>query len=257
MVPKTAVGLLYGLVIAVAVLLSATDASPTTKSKPVIAIIIDDMGDKLDRGKQAVALPGRVTLSFLPHTPHINLLANKAHAAGKEIMLHLPMQSKAGVRLGPGGLTLEMTEKEFKQTTRDALKDIPYVKGLNNHTGSLLTRHPGSMEWLMQVIKERDGLYFVDSRTAVQSVAMQVALENGVPTTKRDVFLDHVKNRAEIRREFRELLKLAKRRGYAVGIGHPYPETLKVLKQELPKLDAMGISLVPVSQIVAMQQQEG
>ena len=86
---------------------------------------------------------------------------------------------------------------------------------------------------------------------------MQVALEHGVPTTKRDVFLDHVKNQAEIRREFRELLKLAKRRGYAVGIGHPYPETLRVLKQELPKLDAVGISLVPVSQIVAMQKNDG
>jgi hypothetical protein len=226
-------------------------------AKPVIAIIIDDMGDKLGRGKQAIALPGRVTLSFLPHTPHAKSLANKAHAAGKEVMLHLPMESETELPLGPGGLTLHMTEQEVQKTIQDDLASIPHAKGINNHTGSLLTRHPGAMQWLMQAIKRHGGLYFVDSRTTIHSVALQIALEHGLPATKRDVFLDHVKSRSAIKREFRDLLQLAKKRGYAVGIGHPYAETLRVLKQELPKLDSMGISLVPVSQIVSMQKGNG
>jgi polysaccharide deacetylase 2 family uncharacterized protein YibQ len=212
------------------------------------------MGDKLTRGKKAVALPGKVTLSFLPHTPHAKLLADQAHASGKEVMLHLPMETESGRHLGPGGLTLHMTEGEIKTTTNKAVDSVPHVKGINNHMGSLLTRHPGAMEWFVQAVKEHDGLYFVDSRTSVHTVARQVAEENGLPSVNRDVFLDHVQNRKAIRKEFRRLLKLAKKQGFAVGIGHPHPETLAVLKSELSKLDAKGIRLVPVSQIIKLQQ---
>lgn len=235
-------------------LLPAAAVAEASKPQPVIAIIIDDMGEKLSRGKKAIALPGKVTLSFLPHTPHAKQLANKAHAAGKEVMLHLPMETEAGKQLGPGGLTLHMTENEIKTTTSKAVQSIPHVKGINNHMGSLLTRHPGAMGWFTQSVKEHGDLYFVDSRTSVHTVARQIAMEKGLPSASRDVFLDHVQNRKAIRKEFRRLLKLAKKQGAAIGIGHPYPETLAVLKKELSSLGAKGVRLIPVSQIIKLQQ---
>ncbi len=239
---------------ALAMLLPGVIVSDEGKERPSIAIIIDDMGDKLVRGKKAVALPGKITLSFLPHTPHSKVLANKAYASGKEVMLHLPMETETGRRLGPGGLTLHMTEQEIKKTIREDLESIPHVKGINNHMGSLLTRHPGAMGWLMQVIKEQGELYFVDSRTTAHTVAGKIAAENGLPTALRDVFLDDVRNEKAIRKEFRRLLRLARKHGYAVGIGHPYPETIAVLKMEISKLDSRGIKLIPASQIVGMQK---
>ncbi len=245
--------LLY-LMIVVVLLLPAAVIAETVKSKPSIAIIIDDMGDKLGWGKKVVALPGRVTLSFLPHTPHSKILANKANASGKEIMLHLPMETETGRSLGPGGLTLHMTEKELRSTTTKALESVPHVKGINNHMGSLLTRHPGAMEWFMRVVKESGDLYFVDSRTTIRTIARQIALKQGLASTRRDVFLDNVRDKKSIGKEFKRLLRLAKKNGSAIGIGHPYPETLAVLRKELPNLGAKGIRLMPVSQIITMQQ---
>jgi polysaccharide deacetylase 2 family uncharacterized protein YibQ len=66
-----------------------------------------------------------------------------------------------------------------------------------------------------------------------------------------------VQSRKAIRKEFRRLLKLAKKQGFAIGIGHPYPETLAVLNKELSSLDSKGIRLISVSQMIALQQGDG
>lgn len=221
---------------------------------PCVAIIIDDLGNRLSSGRSAINLPGPVALAFLPHAPHSKMLANQAHAAGKEVMLHLPMESESGRQLGQGGLTLHMTEQQLQRATRGALESVPHVTGLNNHMGSLLTRHPGAMSWLMDAVKQHGGLFFVDSRTTEQTVARKIAMEKELPTTGRDVFLDNIRTRSAIEKEFKRLLLLAKKQGYAVGIGHPYPETIQVLKRELAKLSSRGIRLIPISQIVEMQK---
>ena len=248
--------LLSGLIPMALMLLPALGVAGEARATPSVAVIIDDLGNRLSWGERAVRLPGAVALSFLPHTPHSEFLANKAHAAGKEVLLHLPMESESGQRLGPGGLTSHMTEQELQQATRDALESIPHVSGMNNHMGSLLTRHPGAMGWLMDAVKSHGGLFFVDSRTSGRTVAREVAVERDLPTARRDIFLDNVRDKSAIKKEFKRLLSLAKKRGYAIGIGHPYPETMEVLKQELAKLDASGIKLIPVSQIVKMQKED-
>jgi len=245
------VSCLLSFLVAILPLMAGADSTPAT---PVVAIIIDDLGNKLSWGKRAVKLPGPIALSFLPHTPHAKDLANQAHAAGKEVMLHLPMESASIQQLGPGGLTLHMTEQKLQQTTREALESVPHVIGLNNHMGSLLTRHPGAMSWLMDAVKAHGGLFFVDSRTTGRTVASRVAVEKQLPMARRDVFLDNARTSSAIKKEFKKLLKLAKKRGYAVGIGHPYPETMQVLKQELARLPASGVKLIPISQIVQMQK---
>jgi hypothetical protein len=228
--------------------------SAWSAGQPVITIIIDDMGNHGGWGDAALTIPGPVTYAFLPHTPHADRLAQQAHASGKEVMLHLPMQSHEGNRLGPGALTLHMTEAAFKRTLIDGLDAIPHVRGLNNHMGSLLTRHPGAMAWLMQGMRARGDLFFVDSRTTLETVGEQLALEYGVPSARRDVFLDNDRSLQAIARQFEQLVKRARRQGYAIGIGHPYPETTQVLSQLLGTLPSLGIRLIPASEMIDYQR---
>lgn len=229
-----------------------TEAQPPSDTAPRISIIIDDLGDQFARDSRAVRLPGAVSLAFLPHTPHSRELAEQGHRLGKDVLLHLPMESVEPMPMGPGAVTLDMTEGEFMRTVEEDLASIPHVIGINNHMGSLLTRHPGHMQWLMTDIKLHGNLFFVDSRTTAQTVAMQVALENQVPTLSRDVFLDDDPNPIAIEHEFARLLKLARHQGHAVAIGHPFHATLDFLERNIPMLSGQGIQLVPISTLIAM-----
>jgi len=224
--------------------------APAPKSQTSIAIIIDDMGNLEQRDRRAIQLPGAITYAFLPHTPHARELAELAHQRNKEIMVHLPMESMAHNKLGPGALILDMTAREFTQQLTLDINAIPHAVGLNNHMGSLLTQHPGHMQWLMDAMSKRRDLYFVDSYTTKTSIAQQLANENTIPNIRRDVFLDHERNPEAIRFQLQRLIKKAKKNGSALAIGHPFPETIAVLKAELPKLREQGITLLPVSQLL-------
>ena len=220
----------------------------TPGSKPRIALIIDDMGYDRNLGMEALALSGAISFSFLPHTPHAWELATQAHTLGKEVMLHLPMESDDGNRLGKGGLTLDMPKEQFLQAIEKALSSVPYVSGVNNHMGSLLTRDPTAMRWLMSAIRER-GLFFIDSRTTGKSLAEKVARKNHVRTARRHVFLDNLLERKEIYKQFKKLTDLAIQNGSAIGIGHPHAETIAVLSEQIPNLESLGVELVYVSQL--------
>jgi polysaccharide deacetylase 2 family uncharacterized protein YibQ len=224
---------------------------------PAIAIIIDDLGTKRELGKRIVNLPGPVACAFLPYGRYTDSLARQAHAQHKEVMLHLPMQAveDAPVMLGKGVLTLDMTRPRFRTTLAHDLAAVPHLSGLNNHMGSLLTRHPGSMAWLMEAIVRRGDLFFVDSRTTSATVAEQLALEYGVPNAARNVFLDNVPTPAAVRVQLQKLIAIAKRDGTALGIGHPYPGTVAVLADELGRLQQQGVRLLPVSHLIKLQQQ--
>ncbi len=233
---------------------AAEDTPPSPHFKPRITLIIDDIGDNLRLGLRAVRLPGDVTCAFLPQTTYARQLAIAAHKRDKQVMLHLPMQSEEGNALGPGGLTLDMTRAEFIRTIDSDLDAIPYVAGVNNHMGSLITQHPGDMMWVMKEINHRGGLFFVDSRTTELTVAQQVAQEAGVPNLRRDVFLDDDQHPAAIAAQFARLIRLAKHRGDAVAIGHPHPTTLRFLEKRLPQLNDEGIELVSASDLIKFKQ---
>ncbi|KAB7622720.1 divergent polysaccharide deacetylase family protein [Alkalilimnicola sp. S0819] len=236
------------------ILLTALPAA----ARPVISLIIDDVGDRPVEGARSVALPGPVACAFLPHTPHAARLARQAHRLGKEVMLHQPMQATRGNRLGPGGVTMDMERSEFLRVLRGNLAALPHVSGVNNHMGSLLTRHPGYMAWLMEELRYRGGLFFVDSRTSQQSVALRLAREMELPSLERDVFLDHYRDRARIRAAFEQLVARARRYGSAVGIGHPYPATLDVLEEVLPELEARyGVRLISVREMIERRRGAG
>lgn len=225
------------------------------RNRPAIALVIDDMGNQRRQGQRVIDLPGPVACSFLPYGSFTETLARQAHASHKEVMLHLPMQAvePAQGQHQDGMLTLDMTRRQFQDEFTRAMGAVPHASGLNNHMGSLLTRHPGSMAWLMQAISGRGNLFFVDSRTTRGSVAAQLAREYGVPNIVRKVFLDNVAETAAIRTQFRRLLAAARRDGTALGIGHPHPETLQVLMEELARLEEQGIQLLPVAGLIELQ----
>lgn len=219
---------------------------------PRIAIIIDDLGYTKNAGERAINLPGPIAYAILPDTPRATYLAESAHAGGKEVLLHLPLQAvKDQDGEEPGSLTLDMSKETFGKAFIDDFDSIPHAIGVNSHRGSLLTRHPGHMSWLMEEIKQRGDLFFVDSYTTASSVALSVALESGVPAVKRDVFLDPDTQPGTVAREFARLKKLARQHGYAVGIGHPYASTLEYLEKALPGLRADGYELISISEMIA------
>ncbi len=227
----------------------------TVHAAPRISIIIDDMGNNYRYGREAIDLPGTLTYSFLPDTPYAARFARAAHAEGREVMLHLPMEAESERRLGPGGITLQMSEAQFRATVRADLASIPFVSGVNNHMGSLLTQNTPHMDWLMSELNAHGGLYFVDSVTTRRTVAAKVALQYGLPTTRRDFFLDDDPDPDVIRRQLARAFAAAYRHGTALAIAHPHPTTLRVLAEVLPRLREIGVELVPVSQLIDVRLQ--
>ena len=229
----------------------ADQLDPGFSGTPRIALIIDDLGNVLQAGERTAALRGPVACAILPHTPFGQTIAKQAFLAGKEVLLHLPLQAVEQYELtGSGTIKIDNTRTQLVRIFESDIVSIPHVVGVSNHMGSLLTRHPGHMEWLMDAVKAHGNLFFVDSYTTVSSVALQLAQERGVPSIRRDVFLDNVPTEAAIDREFQRLKKRAKKNGYAVGIGHPYPQTLRYLERMLPALIDEGIELVSVSRLI-------
>lgn len=233
------------------VLLSLAAVTAAAGDQPRIAIIIDDLGYRLEAGQRAIDLPGPVSFAVLPGAPRTGLLAQRAHDQGKEVLLHLPLQASANdPLLEPVSMQLDMSRLQFRNAFAAALAAVPQAVGVNNHRGSLLTRHPGHMMWLMQEILARPDLFFVDSFTTHESIALQVAAENGVSAAKRDVFLDPDRHPETVSREFERMKRLARQNGSVIAIGHPYAATLALLERELPLLQAEGFELVTISELI-------
>ena len=214
-----------------------------------IAIIIDDIGHNRSAGERAIDIQAHLTFAVIPKTQHAARLAIYAQNAGKEVMLHLPMESNLNQPLGGLALTSGLSEKDVAMVVDQAVRLVPFASGVNNHMGSALTEEPQAMVWLMRAIK-RHKLFFVDSRTTHKTVASQIALEQDIQTASRDVFLDNDQSLYGIDKEFRRLLTLAKQRKTAIAIGHPYPSTLQYLEHAIPMLKREGVRLISVSEIL-------
>ena len=242
--PLLAAALLVGLL--PASLVPAADPPPSAR----IALIIDDLGNNRLTDARVVRLPGAVACAILPHTPHATRIAQEAHRLGKEVLLHLPMESLNKQEPGPGALDTSMFEQELSKMLDYNLTSVPHAVGINNHMGSSLMADASRMAVLMRAIHQRGSLFFIDSRTHASSVAVSAARTVGVPALSRDVFLDHEISPEAIDRQMQALIKLAQRRGHAVGIGHPHPHTLAALERWLPTLDKHGVQLVSLSSML-------
>ena len=241
---------LFFLLLWLAPVIAAADTAPV----PVIAIIMDDIGYRHREDQEVIALPGPLAVSILPHSPHADEMAQLAAGAGKDVMLHLPMeplQGEKNVALGPGALMLGMDRVGLMRTLNQNLRSVPTAIGVNNHMGSLLTRDTQHMQWLMESLRIH-GMFFVDSLTGHNSVAADVAQRKGVPNLRRDLFLDDDLGAQDLQRNFQELISVARRKGSALAIGHPHPETIALLRIRLPQLDQLGVRLVSVPALLQM-----
>ena len=131
------------------------DSSSAVPRARTVVIIIDDLGNHLEAGKQAIALTGKLNMAILPHTPNSETLAELSIAAGKEVLLHAPMANLNAKPLGPGGLTLDMSEQQLRQTLAAGIESTPGIRGVSNHMGSQLTAQRQPMEWVMRELSER------------------------------------------------------------------------------------------------------
>jgi polysaccharide deacetylase 2 family uncharacterized protein YibQ len=197
----------------------------------------------------AFALPSNVTFAILPNKALSKTFSSRAAAQQREVMLHMPMESLAGNNQEKNVLLSSMKPKQIVQTLRNALSTVPHAVGVNNHMGSRLTQLTLHMSVTMEFLSEK-GLFFVDSRTTRYSKAETIAKKSGVLSAKRNVFLDHTPSTEQIDKQFNRLLRLSKKYGFAVGIAHPYPQTLEYLQVHLTTLQQHGIKLVKMSDIL-------
>jgi uncharacterized protein len=221
---------------------------------PAVAIIIDALGDLREAGQRVRALPGPVACAILPATPHGSALARACRDAGKEVLLHFPLEPQAG-KAHPLAVTTRSSQDELVERLRGGLAALPVVDGVNIHQGSLLSQRSDYMNWLMAAVRQQGGLYFVDSFTSERSVAYPMAEAWRLPATRRQVFLDNERGAVAVRAQFERLLAAARRSGSALAIGHPFPETIALLEQELPRMEAAyGVRLVAPSVLIDLQQ---
>jgi polysaccharide deacetylase 2 family uncharacterized protein YibQ len=218
-------------------------------SRPLVAIVIDDVGIDRPRSKRAWELPGPLTLSFLPYAKELGEQTRAARARGHETMLHLPMEPTGRNDPGPNALLVSLSDNELRQRTVAALDSFDGYVGVNNHMGSRFTAFRPGMETVLRQFKGR-GLLFLDSRTTAQSVGDQLAQEMGVPSIVRHVFLDDDESLDAVRRKLAEVEAVARRQGFVVAIGHPHEATLQALGEWLPGVQAKGLSLAPSSAVL-------
>lgn len=235
--------------IGVAIFESMTISEEKRKFEGEIAIIIDDIGYSIEVVKEILKIKEPVTLSVFPFLPDSKTCAEIASTSGKEIIIHMPMESNNGRDLEIGMIKEKMEENEIKEMLRKAIEFFPQAKGMNNHKGSKITRNEHLMEIILTELKNRN-LFFIDSRTSDYSVAMKVAKRIGLPSSQRDVFVDSINSRSQIEKNVLKLFKLAKKKKRVIGIAHPYPTTIEVLKELLPQAEISGVKPVFVSEIV-------
>lgn len=226
-------------------------APPPPTGAPALAIVIDDVGPAVAQSRRAIRLPRPVTLAFLPYAEGLAGMAEAAKANGHEVFLHLPMEPEGDENPGPNAILVGLDGGETNRRLAYAFDRLPQATGVNNHMGSRATSDPESMLRVLQEVQRR-GLAFVDSRTSPLSVGGALAERLGVPTFTRDVFLDNDPALGAILRQLGQVERVARRKGRALAIGHPYPTTLAALEEWLPAADRRGIRLMRASDLIAL-----
>lgn len=219
-----------------------------TTPRGSIVLIIDDLGFDGQPLERVMALDPNINAAILPNGRRAAEFAERLNARGFEILCHLPMEPRGRETPGANAILTSMSDDEIVRLTRANVEAVPHARGVNNHMGSRATTDRRVMSKVISSLPR--GMYFIDSRTTGGSVAADVARELNVPTAARHVFLDDVATEAAVRKQLDELAEAAESRGVAIGIGHPYPVTLRVLADELPELKARGFRLIRASEVV-------
>lgn len=216
-----------------------------------VAIIVDDLGQSLNAAGALLDLRAPLTFSVMPGLRHSRETADEAHARGVEVMLHLPMQPllDSAPDVSAREIRVGMSPAEVDGIIASGLASVPYADGVNNHMGSRATADPRLMRAVMAELAARR-LFYIDSRTVADSVALAEARRAGIPAFYRSVFLDDTPSVAYTRNQLEKLCRIAEDQGVAIAIGHPYPTTIAALGRFLPELSRSGVELVRVSELL-------
>ena len=220
--------------------------------KPKIAIVIDDLGYQYESGSELAALPYPVTFAVIPDLAYSKEIVQLARQRFHEVILHVPMEP-LNRRHWEEGLDTTMSYEELSTELGQILDRYPEVTGINNHGGSKFTADRERMNWVMTELAPRQ-LYFFDSRTTADSVAIDAANAYAIPHSERDVFLDNSLENDAIKNEFDRLRQIAREHGRAIAIGHPHAETLSELQRQLPQLLAEGFELTYLHRMLNSDQ---
>ncbi len=213
-----------------------------------LAIVIDDFGYRLHNENKILQMPSAVSIAVLPDSPHGREMAQKAHKQGREILIHLPMLPLSKQPLEKNTLHPSMNKEEIEAIIHDAIQKVPYATGMNNHMGSAMTSNLSGMKKVMGALSQYH-LYFLDSVTIGSTQVSKASIGTPVQILRRNVFLDNVQTEAETLHQLNRAIALARKQGSAIAIGHPYPTTIRALRQGLATLPD-DIELVAPSKLL-------
>lgn len=236
-----------------------TDGAGRTMPKPKpeaartpqrVVIIIDDIGHDLAPVRELLSLKTPITFAVLPDGARAAQAAAMISGDGREVILHLPLEPRSETKANPGAMVLrtDMKDEEIRRQLALDIRAVPHARGANSHMGSLFTENRGKMVVVMKALHEK-GFFFIDSRTSVRSRAREAARETGIPFARRDLFIDG-RSEDEILQQILRLAGTADPAQPPVVIGHPYPGTIRALRNVLPTLRHHGIQVVSASEAV-------
>ncbi len=223
--------------------------------KARISIVIDDLGVVRDKTRGIINLPGPLTLSFLPYARNLKTVTRLARDRGHELMIHMPMEPRGDKDPGPHALRVGVSDQQMLKDLHFNLSQFEGYVGLNNHMGSAFTENPAGLELILTEVKKR-GLLVLDSRTSRKSLLAKMASEKNIPNMTRDYFLDNQQNVEYILGQLVKVENMARKKGSAIAIGHPYAETIEALSIWLPTLKEKNIVIVPLSHIFKEKYQK-
>jgi polysaccharide deacetylase 2 family uncharacterized protein YibQ len=228
------------------------------RSARKIAIIVDDIGYDLAPVKELLKLDIPLTFSILPFCPYTVESARRIHQAGREILIHIPMEPLDYPEKNPGRgvLLVRMSDEAIRQSLEEMLAEVPHASGANNHMGSKFMGQRDRLAVVFRTLREK-GLFFVDSMTTGSSAGRFAARDVGLSFVSRDLFIDNSQDPGKSNGEILRLLEEKGRARQLIVIGHPYPETVAALKESVRRFRAAGIKIVPVSEIVDSVKDRG
>jgi len=229
---------------------------PRPEKLGALAVIIDDAGYNIGELQAFLDLPGPLTIAVLPNLPLSRETAHRVIAAGKDLILHCPMEAAGGEDPGPGALRTDQSPAEVDSRLAAAFASVPGALGMNNHMGSRATADETLMRTVMGFLK-REGKFFVDSRTTADTAGPRLAAEIGVPFLQRDIFIDESTADTDIAAAFSRGIAEARTRGQAVLIGHVQNRGVAdILRAEEKDLSARGVRLARLMDVLSEQERE-
>jgi polysaccharide deacetylase 2 family uncharacterized protein YibQ len=229
---------------------AAVTSRPPAENRGSLVFVIDDAGNNLRELEPFLKIPGPLTIAVLPGLPNSAEAARRIRAAGKEVILHQPMEAIGAQDPGPGAIYSGMSANEIRSILAKNVAEVGPVKGINNHQGSKITMDTEAMQTILAFCVEHN-LYFLDSRTTADSVAGAVARQMKIKIAERNVFIDNEQNKDAMSRYISNGLTRAQRNGSVVMIGHVWsPDLAPLLTEQFPLFESQGYTLKTAYDII-------